>query len=375
MTFQQALALHRQGCIDDAARAYELLLQTEPRHLDALIHLGALRLGQGRAQEAEGLLRRAVTVAPGSPEALANLAAALHAQADHAAAVTLYERALAHKPDMPDARFGLAACLQACGRHASAIECYETILAVEPAHPEANYGLATLLARAGRTGEAVARYRSALAADPDFAEASYGLGMLLAPGNASLEEAIGCFRQALDVDPDYTEARVALAVALARLDRDDEAMAAFQAVSRRSPTTPARITASACCWTAGCAIPKPPRIMARYLAAEPGHVDAMAGMANAMKNTGRHAEALVMARQVVAKRPNFPAAANLLGSILAEIGPWMKRWRNFAAPSRWHPVGPKSLYYLALLAKVRRGDGHHLCAGGCTSTRRVVHRA
>jgi tetratricopeptide (TPR) repeat protein len=357
VTFQQALALHRQGCIDDAARAYELLLQTEPRHLDALIHLGALRLGQGRAQEAESLLRRAVTVAPGSPEALANLAAALHAQADHAAAVTLYQSALSHKPDMPDARFGLAACLQACGRHASAIECYETILAVQSAHPEANYGLATLLARAGRTEEAVARYRSALAADPDFAEASYNLGVLLAPGNASLEEAIGCFRQALDVDPDYTEARAALAVALARLDRDDEAMAAFQAVLAAEPNHAGAHNGIGMLLDRRLRHTEAAAHYGAVLAAAPGHVDAMAGMANALKNTGRHAEALVMAREVVAKRPNFPAAANLLGSILAEMGAMDEALAQFRRAVALAPGRPEALYHLALLSKVRPGDG------------------
>jgi len=59
--FQQALALHRQGRADEAARAYELVLLAAPTHLDALIHLGALRLSQGRADEAEALLRRAAT--------------------------------------------------------------------------------------------------------------------------------------------------------------------------------------------------------------------------------------------------------------------------------------------------------------------------
>jgi hypothetical protein len=50
--FQQALTLHRQGKMDEAARLYECLLSTDPAHLDALIHLGVLRLGQTRNHEA-----------------------------------------------------------------------------------------------------------------------------------------------------------------------------------------------------------------------------------------------------------------------------------------------------------------------------------
>ena len=49
--FQHALALHRQGNLEDAARNYESVLAAEPTHVDALVHLGALRLGQGRPAE------------------------------------------------------------------------------------------------------------------------------------------------------------------------------------------------------------------------------------------------------------------------------------------------------------------------------------
>jgi len=354
--FQQALALHRQGRADEAARAYQLILSGEPTHLDALIHLGALRLGQGQADEAEALLRRAATVSPGSAEALGNLAAALQALGRHEEAATQYEGALALRPGMLDARFGLAACLQASGRAEAAITCYETILAAEPGHPEANYGLATLLAQLGRVDAAVAKYRAALAADPDFAEASFGLGKLLARGD-TLEEAISCFRQALDVDPDYIEARVALGTALAQLDRDDEAMAAFHAALATDPD----------CADAhngiGILLDRKQRYaeaIEEYrsvLARNPEQVNAMAGMANALKNTDRHAEALEMARRVVAQRPNFAPAATLLGSILAEIGSMDEAREQFRRAVKLVPDRPESLYHLALLAKVRRDDG------------------
>src|SRR5580698_2724419 len=97
MEFEQAVALHRQGRAEEAAGAYERLLLADPAHLDALIHLGALRLGQGRAGEAEALLRRAAALAPASAEALGNLAAAQQALGQHEAAIEHYRRALAIK--------------------------------------------------------------------------------------------------------------------------------------------------------------------------------------------------------------------------------------------------------------------------------------
>jgi tetratricopeptide (TPR) repeat protein len=356
MEFRQAQALHHRGQTDEAASAYEQILTSDPDHVDGLVHLGILRLGQGHAEQAEQLLRRAVAVSPGSAEAAGNLAAALQALGRHEKAVAEYERALACTPDMIDARFGLAACLQACGRHEAAITCYEAILAADPAHPEANYGLGALFARRGRAEDAAARYRAALVADPDFAEASFALGNLLVRGPTPAE-AIDCFLRALDVDPDYLEARIALATLLVRFDRDDEAMAACRTVLATDPDNEeARIGM-------GTLLDRKQRHaeaaehFRAVLARNPQQVNAMAGLAKIMKDTGHHEQALDLGRQVVALRPRFASAANLLGSILAEIGSMDEALAEVRRAVALAPGRPESLYHLSLLAKVRRGDG------------------
>jgi tetratricopeptide (TPR) repeat protein len=355
VNFQQALALHRQGRINEAASAYQLILLAEPAHLDALVHLGALRLGQGRAEQAEALLRQAVTLSPESPEALGNLAAALQALGRHQEAASHYERALACKPDMPDARFGLAACLQACGRHEAAIACYKTLLIADAAHPEANFGLATLLVQLGRFDEAAAKYRAALAADPDFAEASYGLGNLLARGD-SPEEAVSCFIHALDVDPEYLEARVSLGITLSRLGRHDEAMTAFRAVLAAEPDHPEAHNGIGILLDRRRRHAEAIEHYAAALASDPDHVDALGGMANAMKNIGRHDRALALARQVVARRPDSGAAASLLGAILAEIGSMDEALAELRRGLALAPDRVESSCNIVQLVKVRSDD-------------------
>jgi tetratricopeptide (TPR) repeat protein len=354
--FQQALALHRQGQTDAAGRAYEQVLLAQPAHLDALIHLGALRLGQGRPSEAEALLRRAVAASPGSAEALANLAAALQALGRYDEATARYEEALARRPDMADARFGLAACLQASGRHEAAIDCYRTILLAEPVHPEANYGLATLLAQLGRVDEAKTKYRDALSGDPDFAEASFGLGMLLLRGDTP-DEAVACFSAALDVDPNYVEARVALGNTLSQLERDDEAMAAFRTVLVAEPDHAEAHNGI------GILLDRRRRhdeAIGHYraaLARRPEYAEALAGMANSMKNAGRYAEALVAARQVVALRPDHAPSIGLLGSILAETGSLDEAVSHYRRAVALAPARTELCYHLVQLAKVRPDDG------------------
>ncbi|MFZ1097812.1 MAG: tetratricopeptide repeat protein, partial [Steroidobacteraceae bacterium] len=316
--FLQAVDLHRQGRLDEAAAGYQAVIETE-EHADALLHLGVLRLAQGCAQEAQGLLRRALAVAPQSAEAHANLAAALQESGERDEAVRHYEIALALEPGMAQARFGLAACLQALGRQEAAEVSYRELLAVEPAHPEANYGMATLLAETGRDEEAMSHYRLALDADADFAEAAHGLGNLLVKRRAAAE-AVGYFHRALDVDPDYDEARLSLAGVLLRLEHDDEAMAAYRAVLTRQPNNAAARRGLGMLLGRNHKESEAMEHFEAALALEPDSVVAMSGLAAALIALERHAEAVELCRRARALEPDNADVLATLGRVLLELG-------------------------------------------------------
>ncbi|HVZ06401.1 tetratricopeptide repeat-containing sulfotransferase family protein [Rhodopila sp.] len=360
MTFQDAIKLHHAGRLEEAATAYQGLLARDPTHLDALIHLGVLRLSQGAAPAAETLLRRAVAAAPQSAiaqsaVALANLGSALQAQARHGEAADQLRRALALDPGMTDARFALAACLQAEQRIDDAVDAYHTLLQYAPDHPEGHFGLATLLVGIGRRGEAETQYRAALAADPDFAEASLGLGRLLARG-ASLPEAVACFRQALDVDPDYLEARLALADALTMLRQHTEARAAYRAVLAAEPDNVAALNGIG---TILGQERKDAEAAAHYraiLARHPSDTDAMGGLATALKNLGEPAEALALIGRILAIQPDHAAALGLRGAVLAETGAIPEAQAAFRRALSLAPDRTDLAYHLTEIARVRRDD-------------------
>ena len=355
MTFQEAATLHRQGRIDDAARAYEQILRADPSHLDTLIYLGSLRLAQGEAIQAETLLRKAAMLAPNSPEALANLAAALQALERNHEAIDSYRNALALRPGMTDARFALAACLQAVGQDEDAIAAYQAILASDPAHPEANFGMATVLSRLGRTNDAAASYRAALAADPDFAEACYGLATLLVHDNRP-EEATGHLRQALDVDPDYLEARLELGNALAKLGRDEEALTELRAVVAIEP---GELAAQKSIGTLLGRLRRHQQAADHYRAlldARPDDPDAMGGLATAFKNLGEFGAALEWVGKTMSVRPDYAPAIGLLAAIQAETGSMQKAEENFRRAIALAPNRPDYLYHLVNIAKVRDDD-------------------
>jgi tetratricopeptide (TPR) repeat protein len=352
--FQHALALHRQGKFEDAARGYEAALAAAPAHVDALVHFGVLRLGQGRPAEAETLLRRAAKVAD-TAEVHGNLAAVLQALGRYEEAVSGYQRALALRPDLVDARFGLATCLQALGRHEATIACYEAILAAEPAHPEANFGLGALFSKLNRADEAITHYRAALAADADFAEANYALGGLLTR-RGGFEEAMACFRQALDVDPGYIDARLALGRTLLRLERNDESIAAFRAAAEADPDRAAAHYGVATILSRQHRDVEAIQHFEKALVCEPEHVNAMVGLAGALITMNRHAEAITLCRKAAAMQPNFARARSVLGLALAQLGEMEEAVTESRRAVALASDQPQFCYFLANLAKVRRGD-------------------
>ncbi len=277
--FAAAVADHRAGRLDDAARAYEALVRIAPQLAAVWAMQGVLALQHGRAQHAVELLEHAVELDPEDAGACLNLGNALRAAARSEEAIAAYRRSLALDPSSPLAHNNLANALRAAGQREEAERGYRRALALAPsffaaaanlaqllddgdrlladriaAHEralaiaEAN-GLrgrdvanvhnarANLLARAARNEEAIAGYREAIALDPEFAQAHVNLGSALQHAG-ELEAALAPLRRGLELDPDEREAYKQLAFTLRRLDRDEQAGEVYRAWHERMPDDP-----------------------------------------------------------------------------------------------------------------------------------------
>jgi predicted O-linked N-acetylglucosamine transferase (SPINDLY family) len=165
-SFEQALALHQQGRLDEARLLYQKALQGQPQHLHALINLGVICLQTQQPQRAVELLGRALRADPRNSLAHNNLGNALRALAQPEAAIASYERAIALAPDHADAYFNRGAILAELTQYEAAIASYGQAIARQPGHVSAynNRGLALINLK--RYQDAIADFDRALALSP-----------------------------------------------------------------------------------------------------------------------------------------------------------------------------------------------------------------
>jgi serine/threonine-protein kinase len=221
------------------------------------IALSGVLIRDGRAEEAEGVLRDLIRQGQETPMLYNRLGVCLDDQKKHEAAEAAYRKAIALAPDFADAHYNLGMCLddqkryeaaeRACREaidlrpdwadayyclgntlarqknHAAAGEAFRKVIALRPDWAEAHYNLGNALAGPGVPGAAEAAYRKAIALRPDFALAQNNLGLTLIQQQKPGAEA--AFRKAIALRPDFALAHFNLADTLREQARFDEALA------------------------------------------------------------------------------------------------------------------------------------------------------
>ena len=136
----------------------------------------------------------------------------------------MYRQAVALAPRLPSAHLNLGIVQEALGHTEAARASYQKVLALEPGHAFGAYNLGKLEYVGGRLRGAEALLRQALATKGDFHEAWVLLSNVL-DALGDLPGAAGAMGQALRLKPDYAGALFNYADILRRLDRLDEAEA------------------------------------------------------------------------------------------------------------------------------------------------------
>jgi len=225
-SFNEALALQRQGKLRDAERIYTRVLKAAPDHFDALNLLGTVKAQLGRMGEAHRLLSAAVKINPRAAGAWANLGQVLLALKRTDEALECLDRARALDRDNLAVLNQHANALLVAGRAEEALAEFREVLARSPQHAEARLNCGIANAALGAHEEAVADFEAALKMMPAHPGAHYNRGLALHE-LGRYAAAIEAHDRVLAAAPQHAEAWLHRGRALAALNRHDEAMASY----------------------------------------------------------------------------------------------------------------------------------------------------
>jgi tetratricopeptide (TPR) repeat protein len=225
-SFNEALALQRQGRLREAERIYARVLKAAPDHFDALSLLGSVKAQQGHIGAAQRLFAAAVKVNPNVAGAWANLGQALHALKRSDEALQSLDKARSLAPDDVNVLHQHANTLLSLGRSEDALAGFRQVLARAPRHGEARLNCGIACAALGRLDEAVTEFDAALALTPGHPVAHYNRALAL-QGLGRYSEAVQAHDRALAAAPQHAGAWLHRGRALAALTRIDEALASY----------------------------------------------------------------------------------------------------------------------------------------------------
>ena len=297
------------GRLDDAATAYNTALSLDRRSVPALTGLGRVYLRQNLYRQAETSLRRALELAPSDPGVLSSLGRTLLVSGRAEDAVPLLEQAAARQAERQetvpvDTLTGLADAYLANGQIDQGLAIYLERLSLDP--QQAPLVIAQALLNAGQSERAVETMRQYVADRPDDPAALALLALVLRQ-TGQAEESLLPLAQAVELDPDYLPSYIEQGDALLDLGRADEAEARYRVVVDRLQGTTDALAA---------APPADPAPV--FEAIEPWR--AWTGLARALQIEGRLDEALALAREVEAGRPEVLQTPLLVGDLLRAQG-------------------------------------------------------
>jgi predicted Zn-dependent protease len=240
---QQALAranqLLQQGDLGGAEQILTPLMMGAP-DAPMLGLMGLLRLRQNQPQAAAHLLARARDGDPREALHAFYLGKAKAALGETDAAEQAWRAAIKLKPDLTPAYFELAVLQQRAGDFDEAENTYRKLLRLMPGHSQAKLMLAMVMMEAGKPGDAETILRRALAEETDAPTQSRlrnGLAWAMRRQNRN-EEALAEFEAVRAIDPAIPFLDIQRAEILHDLKRSDEAIAVFRQGLAREPQNP-----------------------------------------------------------------------------------------------------------------------------------------
>lgn len=233
-TLDQALQLHQQGCVEEAMRAYQAILNKQPNHPDALHLMGLAALETGDFVRAETFIRRALQSQPESLY-LGSLGTVYLRQNRYDEAIDCYQQAIEKTPTLYEPWFNQGKAYLDTGNFADAARCFQKVVDLKPDWETGHAMLATALSTQGDPLAALKSYEKALENGEGNAALYYNLGNTFLEIKR-LEQAAQAYCKAIQLDPKYEKALDAWAFVLSEQGKTQEALKVLQYLFQLRPS-------------------------------------------------------------------------------------------------------------------------------------------
>ncbi len=279
----ESVRQHKGGDLDAARAGYLAVLRDAPEHPLALNLLGTIDAQLGNLEDAERLLRKAISLAPREGAFYTNLAGVLQQAGRMPEAVQAYRLALKIDPGQPEVLNNFGSLLLESGQPDEAEACFRKVLELRPDAPEAHNNLGRALNNQRKHEEALAAFTEAVTLDPNFALAYNNLGHVYRALGRNTHAAAS-FQQAITLDPNMADAYRNLGTVYLAQNMPEEAVECLEEAVRRNP----------------------------------GSAGTLIDLGVALHGLGRLDEAVSAYRKAVAEEGNNPFAYLNLGLVLYE---------------------------------------------------------
>lgn len=232
--FQNAVALHEAGRLDEAENAYRRLLETAPDHADLLHLIGMIATQKGASESAVPYLYKAVKLMPDAVPYRFTLACALQSAGHLNEALENYKEILKRDPSLPDTYNNMGNIYLQKGDAIEAELHFQKALEKNPSYAPAFVNLGAMKRKAGDFDAAADFFDKAIASAPDMAD-GYAQKALLLREKKDYAGALALYDKALAIEPENVVVLNGRGVALEAADRLDEALACYDKVIALAP--------------------------------------------------------------------------------------------------------------------------------------------
>lgn len=313
---EHAVALHQQGRLADAERAYRDILRQTPTDADAWHLLGIVALQSGHAEAAAALITRSIELNDRIAGAFNNRAIALRRLGRIDEALASLDSAIALEPGNAEAHNNRGSLLRQLARPHEALQSLDSAISLQPDYADARNNRGIVLRQLGRIDEALASYEAALSHHPNSAEIHLNRGNALSDVGR-LTDALASYDAALALNAGYAEAHALRGSVLLKLQRPDDALASCDKAIAINPNIAAAHTDRG---NAFRRLARPDDALASYdkaIALDPADAGPHFSRGDLLRSEGSTDEAVASLNAAVAANPLHGAAR--LAACMAEL--------------------------------------------------------